>query len=216
MSEDSHFTDGIKERLRSRMEAPSDESVTLFFNKDEYETGRRRMLSGAAGGSLNAINGSKQDTNFSASSDQLTATGQSSSSADTLPSTSHNENTDALSDARLLESTAQNTIDAEPTPVGSNESGVVSMCRYDGVEMPALDLDNIYFDVVFRQPTGNDSLAALARSVENLAEQTSSYSDNEKQLLEEVGRTMQRIDEYVVNELLSSINSNAKRLFTIS
>ena len=201
MSEDSHFTDGIKERLRSRMEAPSDESVTLFFNKDEYETGRRRMLSGAAGGSLNAINGSKQDTNFSTSSDQLKATGQSSPSADILSSTSHNENTEPRSDERLLENTASSVIDSEPTPVASTDSGVVSMCRYDGVEMPALDLDNIYFDVVFRQPTGNDSLAALARSVENLAEQSSSYSDNEKELLEEVSETMQLTHEYFVNKL---------------
>ena len=201
MSEDSHFTDVIKERLRSRMEAPSDESVTLFFNKDEYETGRRRMLSGAAGGSLNAINGSKQDTNFSTSSDQLKATGQSSPSADTLSSTSHNENTEPRSDERLLENTASSVIDSEPTPVASTDSGVVSMCRYDGVEMPALDLDNIYFDVVFRQPTGNDSLAALARSVENLAEQSSSYSDNEKELLEEVSETMQLTHEYFVNKL---------------
>ena len=188
---DSHFTDGIKERLRSRMEAPSDESVTLFFNKDEYETGRRRLLSDDGGGSLNAINGSKTDTNFSISHDQLTGNGQPSSSADTSSSVYHDEHTEPQSDERLLESTAPSGIDdSEPTPFASNDSGVVSMCRYDGVDMPALDLDNIYFDGMSRQPTGIESLAALARSVENLAEQTSSYSDNEKQLLEEVSRTV--------------------------
>ena len=234
MAEDPHFTDGIKERLRSRMEFPTDEKVTLFFHTDEYESSRRCLLSGGGAqqqqpeltGSLNAING-RPDKNFSMSSDdsqqqpgltgslnaingrqpgktfslspeELTLTGQSSTNEDKQEADVHTsridvslcEDTESRGDMTALAGPDPSSIAPEPLPMPADDGGM-STCRYDGVEMQALDLDNIYFDTMRRQPTGTESVAAMERSVENLAKQSCSYSDNEKQLLEEVSRTIQ-------------------------
>ena len=91
---------------------------------------------------------------------------------------------------------------------------VISTCRYDGVEMPALDLDNLDFDSM--RPTtekmAKDSLAVMQRSVDTLTEQSHGYSDNEKVLLEEM-KAMQTehqklIDFYEkkIDSLMNSIN----------
>ena len=177
------------------MEVPADNTVTLFFKKGEYDSGRRQRLSGGGcqqqtdmSGSLNALSGRQPTKNFSLSTDEITLTGLSSLDGDkqdvdlsTDVSEPRCENTELYND----NGPDPSSVVCEPAPV-ADDMGMSSMCRYDGVEMPALDLDNIYFDVVRRQPTGSESVAAMERSVENLEEQSCSYSDNEKQLLEEV------------------------------
>ncbi len=55
--------------------------------------------------------------------------------------------------------------------------------RYDGVDMPALDIDN-YSSV--RPEAVSSSLSAISQSLDDLVGQSGSYSDNEKQLLEQM------------------------------
>lgn len=74
--------------------------------------------------------------------------------------------------------------DVISTDKEKKEKETVATCRYDGVDMPALDLENYEMGLRRNRPPTNKSL-------EDLAEQSYSYSDNEKQLLEEMKRMQQ-------------------------
>ena len=55
--------------------------------------------------------------------------------------------------------------------------------RYDGVEMPALDIENYS---TTRSEALTSAMSALSQSLDDLVGQSGSYSDNEKQLLEQM------------------------------
>ena len=82
----------------------------------------------------------------------------------------------------------------------------IEVCRYDGIEMPALDLDNVSFENQ-RAPTSG---------AEELSTRNQSYSDNEKQLLESIKRMTaehQRVVhgyESKINELTQNVNDLKK------
>lgn len=73
----------------------------------------------------------------------------------------------------------------------SSGGGLNSVVRYDGIDMPAIDLDNINFATMVGQL--QDSTAQYSNMSELLdltTEEGSSFSDNEKQLLQQM-RNMQ-------------------------
>ncbi len=106
-------------------------------------------------------------------------------------------------------SKAESVQSAESTKTESTILPEVSTCRYDGIEMPALDLDNLHFET--GRSRKKDSLQAMHQSLEDLAEQSHSYSDNEKQLLEQM-KKMQQEHENVVNTYEDQINELMSRM----
>ena len=71
--------------------------------------------------------------------------------------------------------------------------GISSTVRYDGVDMPALDLDNLIFQSSKARHMGGKDAAEyplMERILGLTMEEGSSFSDNEKQLLQQM-RQMQ-------------------------
>ncbi len=90
--------------------------------------------------------------------------------------------------------------------------GNVSTCKYDGVEMRALDIEHINFNAI--RPAVPDSISAMNQAVDELAEQSGSYSDNEKQLLEQMKRMRLNHESTVVNyeEQISKLMTEMEKM----
>ena len=106
------------------------------------------------------------------------------------------------------------SVHGSPSPApDQTDSHTGSTCRYDGIEMPALDIDSIDFQFPRHTPVPTNSVTEdLEKSIAHLEGQSNCYSDNEKQLLEQM-RKMKHDHEHVlqsyedqINELMTKVN----------
>ena len=98
----------------------------------------------------------------------------------------------------------------------ASDVDMISTCRYDGVDMLALDLENLDFDVLrpSTEKMVNDSLEAMQKSLDSMQEQRHGFSDNEKQLLEQM-KLMQTEHQTMISSYEEKLDSLIKSVADI-
>jgi hypothetical protein len=90
----------------------------------------------------------------------------------------------------------------------ASDLDMVTTCRYDGVDMPALDLENLDFDTLrpSTETMVKDSLDVMQKSLDTLEVQRYGFSDNEKQLLEQM-KVMQTEHQNMISKYEEKLDS---------